>query len=104
MAGEDPAYLSWVRRRRCAAHGMGDPCGPGTEAHHAGERGLGMRAHDHTAIPLCPHHHHAWHGVLAPFRTMTRAERAGWAERAIASHRQLFTDLAELPAWAPVPF
>lgn len=50
----DPVYLAWIRTFPC--------CVPAcnvrrSEAHHAGVRGLGQKADDRTAIPLCAHHH-----------------------------------------------
>lgn len=56
-----PNHLDYVRHRPCCL------CGKvGVEAHHllrpwSGVRGMGMKAGDQNAIPLCPHHHRALH-------------------------------------------
>lgn len=56
-----PSHLDYVRHRPCCL------CGKvGVEAHHllrpwSGTRGMGMKAGDQNAIPLCPDHHRALH-------------------------------------------
>jgi len=82
VAGEDPDYLVWLRHRPClicAAYP--------SDAHHAGRRGLGQKAHDHTALPLCRQHHAAWHDGGDPFRRWTRDDRRAWAEDTAAKLR-----------------
>lgn len=92
MAGENREYLRWVRTLACCApnaHAPGDR--PGRyigEAHHAGRRGVGQRAHDETAVPLCTGHHHAWHDHRGPFLGWTAAERREWADARIAETQQ----------------
>jgi hypothetical protein len=88
MANEDAEYLRWIRTQSCRGCGR---CAP-SEAHHAGKRGLGQRAHDHTAIPLCRDCHRAWHDCRAPFAGWARAEREAWAEAQIAVMRATFLD------------
>jgi len=83
MAGEDKDFVAWVHTQTCLAAEL-DPCEGRLHAHHAGERGLGQRAHDRTCIPLCEKHHRAWHDVRWPFSFMTREERREWRDRAIA--------------------
>lgn len=79
MAGELPAFAAWVRTLTCYAQDM-DPCCDGAvEAHHAGVRGLGQKAHDNTCIPLCTVHHRAWHDHRWPFSSMVKGERRDWA-------------------------
>lgn len=84
MAGEMPEFAAWVRTLDCLA-GAEDACSGVVEAHHAGPRGLGQRAHDETCIPLCTKHHRAWHDHRWPFSTTTKAERRDWAEKMIAA-------------------
>ena len=55
--GSDVAYLDWVRTQPCLAKRFGT-CGGRIEAHHAGKNpGVGMKAPDRTAVPLCSRHH-----------------------------------------------
>ncbi len=58
--GSDPAYLAFIREQPCAV------CSrkwwikrqdSKTQAAHVGARGLGQKAPDKTAIPLCRFHH-----------------------------------------------
>jgi hypothetical protein len=56
----DPTYLAWVRCQSCIICellGLFPRTFRKCEAHHAGPRGLGQTADDHTAIPLCWRHH-----------------------------------------------
>lgn len=82
MAGENPAFLSFVRTLRCRMW-MHDTCDGAIEAHHAGERGLGQRAHDDTAIPLCLKHHRAWHDANGVFKTWNKLKRRIWRDQQI---------------------
>ncbi len=88
MANEDPEYLARVRALECRAAGL-SPCLGAVEAHHAGRRGLGQRAHDHTAIPLCHGHHMAWHDARGPFASWVRAKRQEWTEEQILAVQAL---------------
>jgi hypothetical protein len=47
----DGRYLDWIRSLPCLV------CGRPAEAHHTGPHGLGKKADDSTAIPLCTEHH-----------------------------------------------
>lgn len=60
---KDPEYLHFIHQINCIIC-EGGRIGvsvrfraPAVEAHHAGERGLGQKADDRTAIPLCRDHH-----------------------------------------------
>jgi hypothetical protein len=56
----DPIYLAWLRCQSCIICellGLYPRNFRKCEAHHAGPRGLGQTADDHTAIPLCWKHH-----------------------------------------------
>jgi hypothetical protein len=90
MAGEDPAYVSWVRQQTCMADWTGQ-CRGAVQAHHAGKRGLGQRSDDDTCIPLCDGHHDAWHDGGLPFSGASKDLRRMWADLAIevtrARHR-----------------
>ncbi len=89
MAGENPAYLRFVRTLPCRLH-LNDPCDGPIEAHHAGERGLGQRAGDDTAIPLCLKHHRCWHDASGPFKTWKKHQRRGWIDQQIRWVRRQF--------------
>jgi hypothetical protein len=98
MAGEDPAHLGYVRSQPCCAPGAPAGCYGAIEAHHAGERGLGLRAHDHTAVPLCRQHHRDWHAGAGPFRGWNQGQRRAWAVLAVAGVST--TVRRDLPEWA----
>ena len=60
-------YLEYVREKPCAVcmHGV-TPCDGPIQAHHllrpwSGKRGMGMKAGDENAIPLCAKHHRELH-------------------------------------------
>ena len=97
MAGDAPEYLAHVRGRRC--------CAPSShfgsvEAHHAGARGLGQRASDMTAIPLCTLHHRDWHDCNGVFRGWSKEQRRAWAEARIAETQANYSRSLALPEWA----
>lgn len=83
MAGEDPFFVQYVRSLPCAAWALG-PCYGRVEAHHAGQRGLGQKAHDNTCVPLCTQHHRNWHDHSGPFRTWTKTDRREWIAQTIS--------------------
>lgn len=86
MAGEEPNRVRWIRQQLCYGCGTND----GIQAHHAGPKGMGQRAHDDTCVPLCWRCHVAWHDASGVFKTMKKAERRAWAEEAIATYRALW--------------
>lgn len=59
----------------------------GMEANHAGDRGVGQRAHDHTAFPLCLLHHRHWSDGTGVFKHWTKEQRATYAKEAIDGTR-----------------
>ena len=58
----DKSYLIWIRTLPCVCCGV-----RGAEAAHTGPRGLGQKASDYQAIPVCASHHRtglwAYHGL-----------------------------------------
>lgn len=82
MSGENLDYVLWVKTLPCKMR-VQDACSGPTEAHHAGRRGLGQKAHDETCIPLCTKHHRAWHDASGVFKTWRRDERRKWTEKQI---------------------
>lgn len=91
MAGEDDEYVRWVRSRYCLLTPVGGCDGP-VEAHHAGrDRGMGQRADDSTAVPLCHRHHVCdWHGATGAFKGWSRAQRRAWADWAVERTRAAY--------------
>lgn len=109
MAGEDPAYISWVHSRACMLVHIGG-CGGPIQAHHPRSgAGTALRGHDHTAIPLCREHHiYDLHGLAAHlndapgfFIGLTRDERRAWEADAIKRTRALYESLGDP---GPCPF
>lgn len=85
MANEDEGYLAWVRNRPCCRCMRNWP----SEAHHTGRRpGIALKAHDHSAIPLCRQCHRDWHAAAGQFRDWAKAQRQQWAFRQILFHRR----------------
>lgn len=81
MAGENKPFRDWVRTLPCL---MSSPdCGWGVEAHHAGSRAFGRRAHDETCIPLCGFHHRCFHDASGPFKSWKKAQRREWTAEQI---------------------
>jgi hypothetical protein len=99
----DFAYLAWVASQQCIVCESQFKLQPSRSyAHHAGQRGLGTRADDATAIPLCWRHHdraspisiHAlgkrfWvvyklerNVVIAELQERYRLETEGWRDAA----------------------
>lgn len=50
-----PKYLDWIRTLPCAVPACGSVSN--IEAAHTGPHGLGQKAPDYQAIPLCANHH-----------------------------------------------
>jgi hypothetical protein len=83
-AGSDVARLDWTRSQPCLL--WGPECQGRTEAHHAGKNpGVGMKASDDTAVPLCSLHHRQITNHTGPFKAGSalaaeglRALQDGW--------------------------
>jgi hypothetical protein len=86
----DFPYMRWVKAQRCVMH-LRDGCDGVVEAHHAGDRGFGQKAHDHTCVPLCTKHHREWHDCLGIFRGWPKDKRREFAKLHIAGTRALYT-------------
>ena len=82
MAGENLEFILFVKAQRCCMW-MQDPCEGPTEAHHAGERGMGQKAHDETCVPLCTKHHRGLHDANGIFKRWTKKIRKAWVARQI---------------------
>lgn len=95
VADEDKEYRGWIRKQRCLAAGMpGHRCQGSTEAHHAGRRGMGRRAHDHTCLPLCMLGHREWHSAKGAFADMDKYARREWADRMVIEMRSRYAALS----------
>ena len=98
MAGEDDIYRAYVRTLPCCAPHDTAGCSGRSDPHHAGRRGLGQKAHDHTAIPLCRKHHNDFENAAGVFKTWKQDQRREWIAARIAETRASFG--RELPEWA----
>lgn len=83
--GDCPEYLQAVRELGycCAGKFFGreQECFGRLDPHHAGRRpGVGLKASDTTAIPLCRWHHDAAHGLYGPFHHWDKAKLREWME------------------------
>ncbi|MDB5707828.1 MAG: hypothetical protein JWN66_4944 [Sphingomonas bacterium] len=59
-----PGFLQWIRGRNCAV--ANDDCAGKIEAAHVdagGDKGMGTKASDRFAVPLCSHHHGEQHRI-----------------------------------------
>ena len=84
------SHLAWLRTLSCAWCGHGPPC----EASHHGRRGVGIKASDLDAIPLCHWCHARHHGPR--FGGQPPLPLAGFMRRGI------YPDLEDFPVreWA----
>jgi hypothetical protein len=80
MAGEDRAYVTWIRSQPCAVRSR--ECRGPVQAHHAGRRALSRRAHDETCVPLCMHSPRSLPPALPPFDGGKDSRRT-WADTTI---------------------
>jgi len=71
--------MLWVKTRPCLMLGVWGTCEGAVEADHAGQRGVGRKAHDSTCIPLCRYHH----GASRFPRSWPQAQRRAWLHAAI---------------------
>ena len=88
MAREDPAYLEWLREQPCCACGKWGWSTP----HHKTGAGMGKRAHDHEAMPLCVGCHKDLHEFSGRFALMGQLSRADWQDTQIREHRAMYQD------------
>jgi len=85
----DTLRMLWTKQQACVGPMLHECQGP-IEAHHAGRRGLGQKAHDSTVIPLCQAAHRHWHEGGAAFKGWTNYEKRAWADRVIGSMQVLY--------------
>lgn len=51
---------------------------------------MGLRAHDHQAMPLCHKCHMEFHAASGVFREWDKAKRGEFQDQQIAIHRNLY--------------
>lgn len=90
---DDPGYLEFVRTLPCCAPGCfrrfrhGQRLVWHIEAHHVTGAGMGKKARDDEAMPLCRQHHRDLHEFTGPFAGWTREVRQQWQLAKIADTR-----------------
>lgn len=82
MANEDQDYTDWLRQRPCCSCGR-----HGVQVHHKTGAGMGLRSHDHDAMPLCIPCHSDLHCLTGRFATWNREELREWQSQQAAMHR-----------------
>lgn len=97
MAGEDAPFVAWVRTLPCRVCRRT----AGVQAHHAGPRAAGRRAHDDTCVPLCYACHHDWHAACGWARYLRKEQRREWAALAIEETRAAYARSVDVQ---PFPF
>lgn len=91
MANEDARYAEWLRRQPCRACGATE----GIELHHQTGAGMGLRAHDHAAIPLCAGCHRDFHCLTGRFATWCKTDRQVWQVTQIEALRGTYQPAEE---------
>ncbi len=86
MAGEDPKHIRHLAELPCAW--CGSETG-GAPPHHstASQPGMGRKAHDHEAMPMCVKCHRDFHSASGDFRSWTKRERREWQGRMVELFR-----------------
>jgi hypothetical protein len=89
-----PAYMAWVKTLPCYVVALrltfATPCRGVVEADHAGSKmseGDGLRAYDHTCIPLCTGHHRERHDFCGTFEAFDQQQMRVFLSTAIAHTR-----------------
>jgi len=83
-----PQYLAWLRTQPCAACAAPPP----SEASHHGPRGLGQKADDDRAIPLCQRCHAFWHhkGKVFGRDHLDKERTTRWLADVATKHRDRY--------------
>lgn len=78
---DEPAYLEFIRTLPCCAPDAPSKCFPFVQAHHhTYPRGMGQKAPDRFAIPLCALHHDNFHMANGAFLGWGRDRRRAWQD------------------------
>lgn len=105
-AGADPAFLAFVREMPCSAMLLAEPgrdglpgphrCRGRIEANHDTQnRGVGQKAPDRRAFPLCSKAHRDWHALRGPFAGWSKAERRAWEDGCVEAMQRAATPGAD---------
>lgn len=94
MANEDQSYTDWLRQRPCCSCG-----GSGVQVHHRTGAGMGLRAHDHDAMPLCFRCHSDLHCLGGRFSTFSREDLRQWQDEQIAALRAVYEPQGSAPGF-----
>lgn len=90
---DDPAYLAWICAPACNA-------GAPSEAHHHNLRGagIGRKAPDRNAMPLCtPHHVPGIHAIAGPFGGWSKDELRAWQDQRVLALQARWAKRAQWP-------
>lgn len=90
MAGEDKDYTDWLRAQPCNQCGKQAGCDP----HHRTGAGMGMRSHDHKAIPLCRTCHTEFHAGSGFFKSLDKQGKRDYQDEAIERCRRSYSSKA----------
>lgn len=90
--------LDRIRGEVCCCQSPADPCDGDVQAHHhTGRRGLGQKATDREAFPLCAKHHHDFHAARGIFYRWSHEDRRQWQDAMVELYWPDDLDGAELP-------
>lgn len=89
--GGDERYLDFIRSLLCCAPGPRACHAPAPQhPHHSTGAGLALKAPDRETMPLCWHHHRAFHDGNGPFEHMTREDRRLWQEEMVGRCQRIW--------------
>lgn len=99
-----PQHLQWLRGRPCLlADKPGHVCTGRMEASHSdadGSKGMGLKSHDFTAVPLCSGAHQEKDRIglrTWEARWDVNHAQAGWEYGRLSPHRARWADIAGAP-------
>jgi hypothetical protein len=95
VAGEDPAYKQFVEGLHCCAPCAGGCVSRSRAHHHTQRRGIGTRAHDRDAMPLCLVHHDDFHRGIGPFRDWSLQKRRDWQDEMVLETQRAWERASE---------
>jgi len=94
MANEDRYYICWLGVQTCCATDCRNKSGPPHHPRH--DVGMGMRAHDHRAVPLCPECHESIHRLTwGTFKGWTRDMVREFMDKKAMKYRKLYTSIEQ---------
>lgn len=94
LARMDEAYKKFVKGLQCCAWDM-SPCFGPVDSHHAGlDKGMGLKPHDRSCIPLCRRHHDHLHSLTGPFADSPKESIRGWLAVAVGETQAAYAKRA----------